>query len=109
MPKKNRNQPKTYSEGSIAAGLIIGTLLIALGAVILITVLGAVRGGVFDAIRETVYHLAGVTAPVLAVPFMWGGVLLWIGTRRRVSPRPLLLFTLVCLFLPVEVMRLFAE
>ena len=99
MPKKNRNQPKTYSEGSIAAGLIIGTLLIALGAVILITVLGAVRGGVFDAIRETVYHLAGVTAPVLAVPFMWGGVLLWIGTRRRVSPRPLLLFTLVCLLI----------
>ncbi len=99
MPRKSSGgkQAKSYTEGSIAAGLIIGTLLIAIGTVILITALPIVHGGIFDTIRKTVCHLAGVTAPVLAVPFIWAGILLWIGTRRKVSPRALLLFTLIYL------------
>ena len=88
--KKNKRMP-SYSADSMAVHLVSGLLLIALGALIFMSVDLNMAGDVFNGLRNVSYALTGALAMLLPLFPIWGGALVIFSMQRKAPVRPFLL------------------
>ncbi len=96
--KKGKRAP-AYSSDTMAACLIVGLLLIALGVLIFLATALGMEGDIFDGLRTVSRGMCGALAVGLSVIPAWGGGLVILSTQRKAPLRPYLLVCLIFLLI----------
>lgn len=96
--KKEKRAP-AYSSDTMAACLIVGLLLIALGVLIFLATALGMAGDIFDGLRTVSRGMCGALAVGLSVIPAWGGGLVILSTQRKAPLRPYLLVCLIFLLI----------
>ncbi len=95
-----KQQTRTYTADERAASCICGAVLIALGALLALATWFGMPGTVFAALGRVARGLCGSLALVLPAVPVWGGVLIFMSTKRKPPAKPFwfgcLLLLLLC-------------
>ena len=74
MAKRSTNKKAAqYHSNTLAAFLAVGIILIALGVVSLLSVVGGLRGSVFDWVKRMMQGLGGGLCVGVSVLWLWLG------------------------------------
>lgn len=84
---KKKTTQSQWSSDQLLVRYLIGLTLIALGALVFLSVTITIDGAVFAGVRHACYGLAGGMAFLLPVVPIWGGVLVILSTRFKPSLR----------------------
>ena len=82
-----------YNSNTLATFAVVGIILIALGVVSLLSVVGGLKGSVFDWVKRLMQGLGGGLCVGVSVLWLWLGVLVAFSAGRRMPKRGFLLIT----------------
>jgi len=95
-----RSAPKKaaqYNSNTLAAFAVVGIVLIALGVVSLLSVVGGLKGSVFDWVKWLMQGLGGGLCVGVSVLGLWLGVLVAFSAGRKMPKRGFVLLTVLFL------------
>lgn len=95
-----RSAPKKaaqYNSNTLAAFVAVGIVLIALGVVSMLSVVGGLKGSVFDWVKWLMQGLGGGLCAGVGVIWLWLGVLVAFSAGRSMPKRAFLLITVLFL------------
>lgn len=95
-----RSAPKKaaqYNSNTLAAFVAVGIVLIALGVVSMLSVVGGLKGSVFDWVKWLMQGLGGGLCAGVGVLWLWLGVLVAFSAGRSMPKRAFLFITLLFL------------
>ncbi len=96
MAKRSTNKKAAqYHSNTLAAFLAVGIILIALGVVSLLSVVGGLRGSVFDWVKRMMQGLGGGLCVGVSVLWLWLGVLVAFSAGRHMPKRGFVLITVL--------------
>ncbi len=94
MAKRSTNKKAAqYNSNTLAAFLVVGIVLIALSVVGLLSVVGGLKGSVFDWVKQQMQGLGGGLCVGVCVLWLWLGVLVAFSAGRRMPKRGFVLLT----------------
>lgn len=89
VPKKAAQ----YNSNTLAAFVAVGIVLIALGVISLLSVVGGLKGSVFDWVKRLMQGLGGGLCVGVSVLLLWLGVLVTFSAGRSMPKRGFILIT----------------
>jgi len=95
-----RSAPKKaaqYNSNTLAAFAVVGIVLIALGVISLLSVVGGLKGSVFDWVKWLMQGLGGGLCVGVSVLGLWLGVLVAFSAGRKMPKRGFVLLTVLFL------------
>ena len=95
-----RSAPKKaaqYNSNTLAAFAVVGIVLIALGVISLLSVVGGLKGSVFDWVKWLMQGLGGGLCVGVSVLGLWLGVLVAFSAGRKMPKRGFILLTVLFL------------
>lgn len=95
MASGKRGRAKTYDSDSLLYRSVLGILLIAIGALSLISIVGGIKGAVFTIIRQVMQGLGGALCIGIPLFLIWGGALAAFSARRKAPLRAYVLLSLL--------------
>ncbi|MBR5546181.1 MAG: DUF87 domain-containing protein [Clostridia bacterium] len=96
MAKRSNNKKAAqFHSNTLAAFVTVGILLIALGVVSLLSVVGGLRGSVFDWVKRVMQGLGGGLCVGVSVLLLWLGVLVAFSAGRLMPKRGFILLTVL--------------
>ena len=93
-----RSAPKKaarYNSNTLTAFVAVGIVLIALGVISLLSVVGGLKGSVFDWVKRLMQGLGGGLCVGVSVLFLWLGVLVTFSAGRSMPKRGFILISVL--------------
>jgi len=84
-----------YNSNTLTAFVVVGVVLIALGVVSLLSVVGGLRGAVFNWVKWVMQGLGGYLCVVVSILWLWLGVLVAFSAGRSMSKRGFILIAIM--------------